>query len=316
MDDTAKTLPPLHTPIEHVYDMREEWLKARRTGIGSSDAPAMLGLTKWATRLSIWLSKRGEDGGESKAEAERLKWGHRLEGPILDGFGEDVGRAVKHCHPFTILEHPSNPLALASLDGLQEDPNHPEKGLGIAEAKNLGPWKRDEWMSNGVPEMYRVQLQHQLYVSGLRWGSVIGLIGGAELVYQDFDRDEEFIAFLVKEEETFWQSIVDGIAPQPTGLEVDAMALASLYHSPRPTIVQLPPEVVVLDDELAGVSEQRKGLEKREAEIKNLVKAAIGDNTFGVLPSGAAWKWAIEERKESITKASSSRVLRRVKGPK
>ena len=41
---------------------REEWLSARRTGIGGSDIAAILGLSPWRTPLDVYRDKvDGED---------------------------------------------------------------------------------------------------------------------------------------------------------------------------------------------------------------------------------------------------------------
>ena len=37
---------------------REDWLKLRTTGIGGSDAGAILGLNKYSTPLSVYLAKK------------------------------------------------------------------------------------------------------------------------------------------------------------------------------------------------------------------------------------------------------------------
>ena len=37
---------------------REQWLELRRTGIGGSDAGAILGLNKYSTPLSVYLAKK------------------------------------------------------------------------------------------------------------------------------------------------------------------------------------------------------------------------------------------------------------------
>ena len=41
-------------------EQRQAWLAERRTGIGGSDAAAACGLSKYKTRLELWLDKRGE----------------------------------------------------------------------------------------------------------------------------------------------------------------------------------------------------------------------------------------------------------------
>ena len=37
-----------------------EWLALRQQGIGASDVPAVLGLSPYKSRLTLWLEKRGE----------------------------------------------------------------------------------------------------------------------------------------------------------------------------------------------------------------------------------------------------------------
>ena len=38
---------------------REEWLQARRRGIGGSDAAAVLGLSPWKSNVRLWEEKTG-----------------------------------------------------------------------------------------------------------------------------------------------------------------------------------------------------------------------------------------------------------------
>jgi predicted phage-related endonuclease len=39
---------------------REEWLAARRLGIGGSDIGALLGASPWSTPLDVWADKTGQ----------------------------------------------------------------------------------------------------------------------------------------------------------------------------------------------------------------------------------------------------------------
>ena len=56
-----------------------------------------------------------------------------------------------------------------------------------------------------------------------------------------------------------------------------------------------------------------KEAETRRTELQNKLKLAIGDNTFGELPSGGKFTWKTQDRKEHFVAASTSRVLRRTK---
>ena len=50
---------------------REEWLKDRSCGIGSSEVATVLGLNPWETPLQLWRRKKGID--PPKAENFAMK---------------------------------------------------------------------------------------------------------------------------------------------------------------------------------------------------------------------------------------------------
>ena len=39
---------------------REEWLKARKLGLGGSDMAAVLGLSPWRSPIDVWLDKTSD----------------------------------------------------------------------------------------------------------------------------------------------------------------------------------------------------------------------------------------------------------------
>ena len=53
---TAKAKSPLR--LVKTKDLsRDEWLQARRSGLGSSDAATALGLNPYQSRLALWIEK-------------------------------------------------------------------------------------------------------------------------------------------------------------------------------------------------------------------------------------------------------------------
>ena len=53
---TAKAKSPLR--LVKTKDLsRDEWLEARRSGLGSSDAATALGLNPYQSRLALWIEK-------------------------------------------------------------------------------------------------------------------------------------------------------------------------------------------------------------------------------------------------------------------
>jgi hypothetical protein len=59
--------------------------------------------------------------------------------------------------------------------------------------------------------------------------------------------------------------------------------------------------------------EDIKEAEARKLAAENLIKAAIGEASFGDLPDGARYSWKQQSRKECVVAASTFRVLRRGK---
>src|SRR5690349_18206306 len=96
---------------------RTEFLEQRRLGIGGSDVAPILGLSKWASPLDIYLRKRGEQPEQDDNEA--MLWGRALEPVIRQQYAERTGRIVRV--PEAALVHPQLTFARANLDGVTDD---------------------------------------------------------------------------------------------------------------------------------------------------------------------------------------------------
>lgn len=76
---TTRRVTPTGVRVLPADADRDTWLAARRTGIGSSDVAAILGVADQRTALHVWHDKRGElvdDAGEPAL------WGRLLEDPV------------------------------------------------------------------------------------------------------------------------------------------------------------------------------------------------------------------------------------------
>lgn len=72
-------------------DNRDGWLKARKRGIGGSDAAAALGMSPWKTQLELYLEKRGELMAPD-IDSEAMLWGRVLEPVIRQQYAERTGK--------------------------------------------------------------------------------------------------------------------------------------------------------------------------------------------------------------------------------
>lgn len=295
-----------------VASSRPEWLQKRSQGIGASDAATVLGASPWSDPLTLFLEKVGLKPGAE--ENESMRWGQRLQPIVAEEHQLVTGRPItdpSEGGKFVIHQHPQIPWCLSTLDYLQEDK---ERGLGVLEIKTTSAFKEEDWIEE-PPLHYQVQVQHQLAVTGLSWGSLSVLIGGQKFITFDIERDEEFIELMLAHEETFWKGVLANEAPPPNGSESAAYALELLYPKHKEgVVVPLPHEALETDERLSQIKESIKQLETEERELKAQIKSWIGDAERGALPGNKGfWDWKVVEKKAYEVKASSSRQLRRVK---
>jgi putative phage-type endonuclease len=266
------------------YESREDWLAARNLGIGASESAALFGLSPWLSPFALWADKTGMAPRENST-AEHLRWGLLLEKPIAEAYAMDSKR--------TVWEPPS-PWCVAvdrELECLRATPDRwiveadGKDGRGVLEIKNVDGSKSSLW--DEMPPLHvQIQVQHQLAVTGFRWGTIAALIGGNRLRTWDIDRNDDMIAELRIRVAEFWRMVQSKTAPEADGSEATAKALKALYPLDNGEAVVLPPESI----EWYAAFEKAKADEKLAKEEKiaaeNRIKTAIGPATFGVLPSG------------------------------
>lgn len=299
-----------------VLTTRKEWEDARRVlGIGSSDAPAILGISRYKSAYQLYLEKLGVQQA-SKGESEQIRWGNILEEPIAQRYAEETGRSVRNPREpgkFFLERSRTVEFMVASVDRYTINPERPDDGEGVLEIKNAHFFVGKSWLDEQEPPLeFQVQLQHQLSVTGKRWGSIAAVIGGCRFVWADLPRDDEFIELLIQQEAEFWQRLKDQRPPEPDGSEQTSAAIAKLFRSESAAgqIVALPPEYLDAHVELQAAKDAIAELEEKKRAAENRIKLAIGENTGGRLPNGAIYTWKTQTRKEHTVKASTFRVLR------
>jgi putative phage-type endonuclease len=90
-----------------------EWLAARKEGIGSSDASAVLGLNPWTSAYEVWAEKLGLLPADPGNNATEL--GHLLEPVIADRWSRQTGIPVRRAG---LMRSKARPWQQASVDRL------------------------------------------------------------------------------------------------------------------------------------------------------------------------------------------------------
>jgi putative phage-type endonuclease len=293
------------------YPDRESWLEAREPLITASDAATVLGLNPWDTPLQLALRKRGEI--PAKTETEAMRMGHVMQPVIAKLYADETTRPIVEVGDFTIHTCDAFPFAGATLDYQTGATLPGTDGFGALECKNVGARLADQW-EEGAPLYVQVQLQFQLAVAGLSWGSVAALLGGSRFVWMDYEVNDRFTAHMMGKVEVFHAAIRNGNLPEATAADSDALRLLYPDHV-EAKVVELPGEALDLDVAIAAAKASISSAEKMQSAAENKIKAMIGDAEFGVLPDGGRWSWKSSTRhyQPSPAKDVPTRTLRRLK---
>ena len=201
---------------------RDEWLEARRSGLGSSDAATALGLNPYQSRLALWIEKTRPEQSlnqiDPSDDTHPTYWGTVLEPIVATHYSKRTGNKVRKVN--AILQHPEHPFMLANLDREVIG----QADVQILECKTAGAYGAKAW-KDGVPEYVLVQVMHQLAVTGKQAADVAVLIAGQDLQIHRVYRDEALIAQLIELEAQFWWYVENNIPPAADGSDSAAQAL-------------------------------------------------------------------------------------------
>lgn len=207
----------------------KDWLAWRRQGIGSSDAPIIMGVSPWCDVLTLYKRKRGELPEQESNWA--MARGTRLEPKVREVLEKSLGVL----EPAT-LTHNDIPWMRASVDGISLD------GKVVVEIKCPGQADHAIAQAGQVPPKYIPQVQHILAVSDCDT-LIYASYNSGELLTVSVPRDEAYIALLIKAEQAFWDAIQAGIPPVVEGQRTDdAWLEAAVRYREAKTVYDLAAE--------------------------------------------------------------------------
>jgi putative phage-type endonuclease len=287
----AKSRPALRLVTTKAMP-REEWLDVRKSGIGSSDAAAAVGLNPYKSQLELWLEKTGRDAALPKIdpndEESPAYWGNMLEPIVASHYTKRTGNRVRRIN--AVLQHPNPdyPWMLANIDreviGAAD--------VQILECKTAGINGARLW-KEGVPEYVVLQVQHQLAVTGKQAADVAVLLGGQHLEIHHIERDEILIKRLILLEAQFWQYVTSDTLPPVDGTESADRALRALYPEDNLQTVDFTDDLRMsaLFADWLSVKQTISDHEKVEAKLKQTLQKAMGEASYARFETGAvSWK--------------------------
>lgn len=205
---------------------RKKWLELRMSGIGGSDAAALMlpeELYKWKRPADVYRSKIEVLPDERKLVCEM---GNALEPVIADQFAIDNSKKVYNYRK--MLRSVEYPWMLADIDrkisgedagleckyqtffGSRQTKKDPETGESLRDEDGKVIWE-SKYEGDNFPINFYFQCLHYLAVTGWKRWYLAALVEGT-MHYRIIERDDpqvkEYTAELIERERIFWNEIV------------------------------------------------------------------------------------------------------------
>ena len=145
------------------YDTREEWLKARKSYIGGSDAAAVLGMNPWMSNTELWEIKTGRRKKTFLDDNEFVKYGHAAEPLLRELFKLDYPEMEVFYEPGNMWTNDRYPFGHASLDGWLLDQEGRKGILEIKTSNMISSLMKDK-CKDQIPNTYYLQVLHYMMV--------------------------------------------------------------------------------------------------------------------------------------------------------
>jgi len=207
--------------------------KAQRAkGVGSSDVPVILGLSRFKTAYDLWLERMGRV--DPQPENEAMAIGSQIEPLLLSMAAQRIGdRVVRPSQTFVggKAHHRAN------IDGMV---GIAKRGHPIVEAKSTG-WL-EGWGADGtdeVPEGVRAQVMYQMAIASSTTAYVACLRAerGLQFSLHPIRYDESLAVAILGAVDDWWDYVVRGTAPSSSQPSLDCVKRMRYEEDASPVII-------------------------------------------------------------------------------
>jgi putative phage-type endonuclease len=175
----------------------QEWLEWRLQGIGSSDAPVIMGVSPLSTPYALYLQKRGLMSPPPDNPA--MARGRKLEPIARACYEKETGNIMVPL----IAECTTHPFMRASYDGVA-----PTFDLAL-EVKCPGEKAHQMALAGIVPPFYMDQIQQQIHIAGIDLAHYYSFDGQHGKLLE-VRRDQAKIDRLLETAALFWEKVCNG----------------------------------------------------------------------------------------------------------
>lgn len=181
---------------------KEEWLAWRKEGLGASDAAALIGMSPFEDKLSLY-EKIVE--GRSVFETVHMRRGKEIEQIVFPTIEARLGFKLEEQ---VCARHSEFPLLQCTFDGINE-----EKAL-LVEIKYVSNKAKFESLS-AVPMHHQVQMQQQMLIAEMLRGLYAYTHDGVDVRMITLQADYRVQGRIVAEAARFWEEhIIPKVPPK------------------------------------------------------------------------------------------------------
>lgn len=191
-----------------------EWLQFRKTGIGGSDAAAILGISPFKTNIEVWEEKVGIKEPEDISDKPQVEYGKKSEELLLELFALDFPQFEVKANKNVVYKRG---FMFASLDGELTDKTTGEEGIYEGKTTEIHNHNLLSKWTKQIPDYYYTQILHYLLVTDRKFACLkaqIKLMGqddNVEIItrhYMFYRKDLiEDLKYLYLKEKEFWEFV-------------------------------------------------------------------------------------------------------------
>lgn len=282
-----------------VWDMsNDEWLEARKGGIGGSDAGTIVGVNKYKSAYALWGEKTNIVPTEFSGN-DATDWGHDLERPVAINYARAHNKAVVEWPVILQSLEEGREFMFANLDFLIVEPSDefpagkvqtwrfatpPPNVLGILEVKTTGiasPGNAFAWANNGIPDSYRLQGYHYGVVAGFQKTPVVvfaALVAGQGLQVREMEWNQNIADNLIIAEAEFWDQVTSLVAPPTDGSEATEAAQRQRYpRHEEGKVVSAEADLLALIEEFEIAKEAADVADSKRKALRAQIVELVGD---------------------------------------
>lgn len=196
------------------YRSRKGWLE-HRTGIGGSDAAAILGLNPYCNNVELWEKLTGRREAEDISKKPYVLYGTKAEKHLRELFKLDFPEYKVEYKPNNVWINEDYPFAHASLDGWLID-QEGRKGVWECKTTNILQSMQKERWNERIPDNYYVQCLWYLAITEFDFCILKAQLKSEfkdeiylQTKHYKFERSEvqEDIKYLLDEARKFWEYV-------------------------------------------------------------------------------------------------------------